>query len=308
MISNTSGVRSGWDDPALTDANGTSYSYNQLNSLIGQGAYTPGGERTGTHIDPLDPQSLNQDVNLFPRDWSSGTIDPRAVQQEYPINNTVNPDAMDLEGTLKGPQGTYKGPTDPMQQFTNAYLDNSQQDAERNNRIMYARGASALLKMTGGIINANSKYSQITSQNNFNIHMAEIQALNVASTSASAQLKEQTKGQSRAGDARLAAVAQGQSANGDLANTQASNEEVYAAQNAMNIQINSMRTIFGIQSQERQLQYSNQIAGINRDLEISHAIVSAGSEIAQGAAGMMKVPDYNTYGAAPSPDAVDWQQ
>jgi len=117
---------------------------------------------------------------------------------------------------------------------------------------------AGVLKAIGGVINANSKYSSVISQNNFNIQQAQTQALQLASVTHSRMLKEQTNGKARGQDALIAAVAQGQSAGGDLAQTAVSNEDVYAAENMMNLEINSMRQVFGLESQQRQLQASRQ--------------------------------------------------
>lgn len=159
-------------------------------------------------------------------------------------------------------------------------IPDANRDKDLSNEIAGVKTAGSLVSAAGGIINANSKYSQITSQNNFNIHMAEIQAEQVQSSSKFNQLREQTKGESRANQSRLSAVAQGQSARGDLANTAASNEDVYAAQNMMNMEINSMRQIFGLQSKVRMMQSENAAAEINRDAEMAHAIIGGVTGVA----------------------------
>jgi len=142
--------------------------------------------------------------------------------------------------------------------------------------------AAGVLKSIGGVINANSKYSQISNRNSFNIQMAEIQEMQVASDTQTRILREGTKGKARGQNAQLAAVAQGQSANGDLARTAMSNEDVYAAENQMAIEINSARQIFGLQTQERQLRSDTSMAEINRDLEMSQAIAGGALDIGMG--------------------------
>lgn len=218
----------------------------------------------------------------------------KAVQPLADLNSHIKPDigGQTEFDDMKAPITQYN-PFDHItgrtEQFDNPLPDTTEADTEKWNQIQDIKQAGAILKATGGIINAQSKYKQITNQNTFNMHMAEIQEAQVMSSSAFAQLREQTKGKARAGSARIAAVGQGQDANGDLANTASSAEEVYAAQNMMNMQINTMRQIFGIQSQERMYQYQNQLAKISRDEEIFHSVLSGVQSVA-GAQSMKRTP------------------
>jgi hypothetical protein len=134
----------------------------------------------------------------------------------------------------------------------------------------------------GGVLNANAKYNALESQTRFNVQMARNQAAQVRGAIAQKVLQEKEAGRSRAGDAQLAAVAQGQSAGGDMAQTAMSNEEVFAAQQAMITEINGMRQIFGIESQIRAEQSSLRQAKIQRDLDRGLAIGKAGISVLGG--------------------------
>lgn len=146
---------------------------------------------------------------------------------------------------------------------------------------------AGVIRAIGGVINANSKYSSVIGQNNFDIQQSKNQALMVASDVHRQILKEQTKGKSRGQEALIAAVAQGQAASGDLAQTAISNEDVYAAENMMAMEINSMRQVFGLETQQRQLEASSRIAEINRDLEVAQAVAGGVFSLASAGVGVM---------------------
>ncbi len=145
------------------------------------------------------------------------------------------------------------------------------------NRDTYikARAAVSALNAIGGVVNAQAKYQNIVNTNNYNIAQAQMQADSIRSATAEQVLKEQTKGEIRAGKATLNAVAQGQAAGGDLAKTLSNNEKVYAAQNAMNLETNSMRTIFGLESKIGQMNYENDVAEVNKNYSQAQAMIGA---------------------------------
>jgi len=281
MATNTSGVRKvklrgPIQGPSSSLQN---VDLNQLNAQIGQGA--------------------TADESYYGR---TGNLTPRPLQEEVYQNPSLSNAPMDLSGDLAF-RGSRKpgistpefdperGPTGPTEGVSTVaankqYLADSAEAKRLQKAGASADIAAGVIKAVGGVINAYAAYSATVDRNNFNIQMAEQQAMNVTSSSRAAMLREQTKGKSRAGNAQLAAVARGQAAGGDLAQTAMSNEEVYAAENMMNMEINAMRQNFGIESQIRQIQSSSNIAEINRDLAVSQAIIGGGMQIAGGAASM----------------------
>lgn len=151
-----------------------------------------------------------------------------------------------------------------------------------------ARATSGILKATGAVINANAKYEQTAANNAFAIQQAQQQSLAVASQAHYKMLKEETKGKARGQSAMISAVAQGQAAGGDLAKTAISNEDVYAAEQSMILEINAMRQVFGLETQQRQLEHDTRMADINRDSEISQAIIGGFADVGMAGAGVMK--------------------
>lgn len=245
---------------------------NQINAQIGQNAVLS-GERS------------NSSINLTPNP---------IVQDFYPDDQVIRPDLIEGDdvpfiGNRTPGLGTPEfAPTPPTTKYASAATAKAYRDEQLRLQEVGAAAdiASGVMKGLGGVINAQSKYSQTVNRNNFNIQLAEMQSLNIAADSAGRQLKEQTKGKSRGQDAQLSAVAQGQSASGDLALTAMSNEDVYAAENMMNIELNSMRQIFGLESQKRMFESNSRVAKINRDLEMAQAIVEGGTQVGMGIAGL----------------------
>ena len=242
----------------------------------------------GPQTNPKGPVKLS-----FPDgEYGAGYMYPDPARVEVPLlpNEILQQDTINLEGDLTPRPSRSPGLSTPEYAAditgpTNKFDTSSPYEKEkiRLQKVgAQAEIASGVIKTLGGVINAQSKYSQTVSKNNFNIQMAQIQADNVVADVHAKMLKEQTKGISRGQSAQLAAVAQGQSAGGDLAQTAMSNEAVYAAENMMNMEINSMRQVFGLESQQRQLESSSRIAGINKDLEMSQAIAGGALDIGLG--------------------------
>jgi hypothetical protein len=184
---------------------------------------------------------------------------------------------LSINDSRLNPPEIKRGPTDPLEEFLGTglgmYLDKKDKEAEaRRNNIAGLRTASSLITAAGGVINAQSKYRQAVDQNNYNIELANNQIKEVMSDAARLKLRTQTKGVEAGNDALLAAIAQGQAVNSDMANKAVTNELMYAAQNMMNIEINSIRSVYNIQSQINSLNSASRIAGINRDLEQTQAI------------------------------------
>lgn len=163
----------------------------------------------------------------------------------------------------------------------------AKQEAKDRKTAAAFEATAGVVKAIGGVMNANSKYSSIIGQNNFNIQQSKNQALMVAADTKRQMLKEQTKGKARGQEALIAAVAQGQAAGGDLAQTAISNEDVYAAENMMAMEINAMRQIFGLETQQRQIESSGRMAEINRDLEEAQAIAGGVFSVASAGIGVM---------------------
>lgn len=222
---------------------------------------------------PLGPQLVNNEpLDLgtpYDSSYSKGQTNTPALAMNNDQRQFVMPAAV-------------QSPTDPMETSSSAYglkeyAADRQKDKEQVNSIKLG---AAILQATGGIINAQSKYSQIAAQNTYNIQQADSQIMQVASSAAFQKLREDVKGKERGNDALISAVGQGQSANGDLAKTAVTSEEIFAAQNMMAIEINSMRQAFGIESKIRQLKSNTEIAKINRTGEMSQAVLSAVSSYA----------------------------
>ena len=214
-----------------------------------------------TYPDPSTPMSsadryMEGGINNPSMDIGGNISPPSLVDQNSTIPGIANAnDLMNIAGKT-----TQSYEISPSPKIDDDDTDNQGYTDELAQRKAGAAldATAGVLKAIGGVINANSKYSSVISQNNFNIQQAQTQALQLASVTHSRMLKEQTNGKARGQDALIAAVAQGQSAGGDLAQTAVSNEDVYAAENMMNLEINSMRQVFGLESQQRQLQASRQ--------------------------------------------------
>lgn len=223
----------------------------------------PGGEYQKGYAYPR--QAIKDDVIQSDPIDLEGDLHTQAVQTP-----AAAPQQVVIPDVVVPPKPSAPLKTDYINPDFKKYTDDK---AARTNKINALRAGAALLKATGGIINAESKYAQTKSQNNFNIQMADQQIMQVASEAKFAALREDVKGKGRANDALISAVGQGQSASGDFANKAVSSEEVYAAQNMMAIEINSMRKVFGIQSQIRQLQTNNEIAKQNRNTEMADSVL-----------------------------------
>lgn len=210
--------------------------------------------------------------------------DPTApFEQSISFNEDPN-DVINVEGEIPRTPSRIPGLSTPEiaveQPKPVANVDVSTADAVKelrkaNERIEQANKAGlglAVLRTGTELINAQYKYVSTVNQNQANIMQAYQTIGEVESAGATAQLKEQTKGQVRGGQARLSAVARGQDAYGDIANTAASNEEVYAAQNRLNIQLNTMRQAFGLETQVRQLELDSQLAERERNMQMASAL------------------------------------
>lgn len=233
---------------------------------------------------------FNQNLDIgnqvsFPGgEYGGGTVYPR--NEGVPQGDVLDMDTIEIAGDqarVRTPApvvGDQLQPTQTSPSLTNQekaaqrYLDESDKQKAKNEQMAYAGAAISVIKATGGVINANSKYAQTVNQNNFNIQQAELETMRMESDAQRQMLQEQTKGEAKGDRALLSAIARGQSAGGDLAQRAVKTQSVIAAQNRMVIEINSMRQIFNMQSQIRMLESENNMAKINRDLEVSQAITS----------------------------------
>jgi len=207
---------------------------------------------------PLDNLSMDTlDVNGAYKDETIGSISRLA---EEPAMGGNKPDAVDL---VLGPEDYAKDP-------------------EASGKVMKARMGAAALKTAGGVINAVSAHTNYVNANSMKIYQAQLQQNYIKADAARAILREGTKATDRKGQALISAVAQGQSASGDLAQTAMSNEDVYAAQNAMNIEINAMRAIYGQQAEILNIESNNRLSKINRNASIANSIIG-GATSAYGA-------------------------
>lgn len=153
------------------------------------------------------------------------------------------------------------------------------EDPKTGSGTKYRQGAAAL-KAVGGIINAYSAHSNFVTENNMKMFQSQLQQNYIRADASRAILREGTKATDRKGQALISAVAQGQAASGDIAQTAMSNEDVYAAQNAMNIEINAMRAIYGLQSDQLNMESNNRLSKINRDASIAQSIIGGASSFA----------------------------
>jgi len=259
--SRTFAVRGGSRTPAVSNVE----LYNN-NIDIGGVVSFPGGEYSNTSR------------GLYPR---QNTLEPEAFQNE----------ALDIEGEY-GDQtiGTINRISEPPPTGANkpdaVSLDLDEtvypKDPEATNNARNARMGAAAVEAIGGVINASTKHTNFVSENNMKIYQAQLQQNYVRADAARAILREGNKAADRKGQALISAVAQGQSPTGDLAQTAISNEEVYAAQNAMNIEINAMRSIYGLQSEVINMETNNRLSRINRNASIAQSIIGGASKAAVG--------------------------
>lgn len=155
-------------------------------------------------------------------------------------------------------------------------------ETEKLSKAEKLRMAGAVIESIGGIVNAVAKHQNFVSSNNMRILSAQQQQNYVKADAARAILRQGNAGEDRKDSALLSAIAQGQAPEGDLAQTQMSNEDVYTAQQVMNIEINAMRSVYGLQSEILTMETNNRISRINRNASIAQNIISAGGQIAIG--------------------------
>ena len=258
--SRTFAVRGGSRSPAVSNEE----LFNN-NIDIGGLVSFPGGEYSNTSRG-LYPRASEVPSESYPQpdiditapyvDETIGTI------STLPPTGAPKPDAVDLD--LDGVDSSY--PKDP----------------EATNNARNARMGAAGIEAIGGVINASVKHANFVSENNMKIYQAQQQENFVRADAARAILREGNKATDRKGQALISAIAQGQSASGDLAQTAMSNEDVFAAQQAMNIEINSMRAIYGLQSEQINMQTNNRLSRINRNASIAQSIIGGVSKAAVG--------------------------
>lgn len=255
MRSRTFAVRGGSRAPAVENAE----IYNN-NIDIGQKVGFPDGEYASNERG-FYPRASVVAPDVFPQEEIDVTAeygsDTMARTAQPPPTGASKPDAvsMDLDTEY---------PTDP----------------ETTNRARDARVAGAIIETVGGVINASVKHTNYVSENNMKIYQAQMSQNFIKAQAARAIVREGTQATDRKGNALISAVAQGQSATGDLATTAMSNEDVYAAQNVMNIEINAMRAIYGINSEILQAQTNNRLSRINRNATIAQNIIGGAAKVA----------------------------
>ena len=203
----------------------------------------------------LPDSAVNNDVIDLEGEYSKTD---RALNK--PLAGAVRPDA--VSGVLDKDGNPY--PNDP----------------EKTNTDRSARIAAAGIDAIGGIVNANTRHQDYVTANNLRIMQANRQKDYIRADAARAVLREGTKATDRKGNALLNAVAQGQSAGGDLAQTAMSAEDVYAAQNTLNIEINAMRSIYGLEIEQSAMESNNRISNINRNASIAQNIINFGARSA----------------------------
>lgn len=160
------------------------------------------------------------------------------------------------------------------------------EDPKSSNAGKYLKAGAAGIDTIGGIINAQAKYTNYVSSNNMKIYQAQLQQNYIRAEAARASLRQGNLAADRKGQALLNAVAQGQSATGDLAQTAMSNEDVYAAQNVMNIEINAMRSIYGMEREIATLNSNSRLARLERNQSIANSIMGGATSAASAMAGV----------------------
>lgn len=231
-----------------------------------------------------------EDINDFPTSGAKMDIGPDGLNFDM---EHIAQDEMYIEGTRTESQNNSRTPglstpeyvKEPASPLDLIAADVKSMNAREEKLLKMKAGlsiSSGVVEAVGGYINAEAKYQNKKFENDTNIQLAQEQAHNVVAESKFKMLREQTKGSARAGSAKLAAVAQGQSASGDMALTSASNEEIFAAQNMMNIEVNAMREVFNLESQQRRYESSTRMAEINADREKADSIISGLGKIGVG--------------------------
>ena len=258
--SRTFSVRGGSRTPAVSNAE----LYNN-NIDIGGVVSFPGGEYSNTsrglypRQNALEPDTIQNEALDIEGEYGDQTIGTINRISEPPPTGANKPDAVSLDLDTEYPK-----------------------DPEATNNARNARMGAAAVEAIGGVINASTKHTNFVSENNMKIYQAQQQENFVRADAARAILREGNKATERKGQALISAIAQGQSASGDLAQTAMSNEDVFAAQQAMNIEINSMRAIYGLQSEQINMQTNNRLSRINRNASIAQSIIGGVSKAAVG--------------------------
>ena len=245
-----------------------------------------GGSRQPSNI---DEELYNNNIDIgnspsFPGgEYGGGVLYPDPNRSQIP-SGVVNTDPLNLEGDIHSADkpasapaasGVKPAPVKGIEEDSPYPLDPAKANTDRNARI-----AAAGIDAIGGVINAISRHQDFVNLNNMKIMQASRQQEYIQQDAARSILREGTKAQDRKGDAQLNAAAQGQSANGDLAKTAMSAEDVYAAQNALNIEIKAMRGIYGLAVEKNAMETNNRISAINRNASIAQNIISFGAKTA----------------------------
>lgn len=149
------------------------------------------------------------------------------------------------------------------------------EQAEKRERAAALAGAGlAVFQTVSGIVQAQSRYKQLSSKARLNIQLAQFQAAEARAFGKEAALREETKGVSRGQDILLALAAQGQDVQGALAQGQQRGEELFGFMNAMQIENNAIREALGYEQQALLYESDIRQAAIERDTAILDSILS----------------------------------
>ncbi len=203
------------------------------------------------------------DINI------EGTFSPGNISRSPGLGDPTFAEASRSPGILGDPQ--VENNPNPNMQKEKDTLAKAAKDLENTKN---ARVALQYLKDGSDMVNAYYKYQSVKVDNNANILAANKALMELESDAAYAKLREQTKGQSRASNAMMSAVARGQSASGDIAATSANIEEVYALQQMALIDVNAMRQAIGLENQIIQLGTSTTMARYQRNASMASSLSS----------------------------------
>lgn len=159
----------------------------------------------------------------------------------------------------------------------------SSADSKSTRTASGGRKALAGAKAGIEILNANYQLDRIRQDAITNIMLANYQIAQFRTFGAEQALGAETRGIRRGEEAALAAVTQGQSATGAIAESLRLEEETFGIYEAIAIEQNAIQNAFALRAEQSQIASDARLAELDRDLKVVGSLLEATAFIAGGA-------------------------
>ena len=216
---------------------------------IDAGAYDRPMQLTPPSVDRMSSgiikDNLGRSTNIIPSDLTEGTANMRAPRTS--------------------------GPTTDLQAQNEILRQSGEQYKQEK---LAVAGANFALN----IMNAQLQYNQVRGQAQFNIRMARNQAQDSLFRGRQAASQAQSQGRAASDQAILAMAAQGQDVSSAGVQRIAGSYEAIAEQNAMQLEINSIKEALGFQLEEVNYDYQVRNAEIGRDMTVLSSALNLGAQ------------------------------